>query len=88
ISDPTDLYAMLREFGSSIAGAVTIADPDAASRTKPRHEPISEGEILQRLRRAVSDGDLGSDDQSRSMLAGLQPKLPHEASHQGPRELA
>ncbi|MGO8956888.1 MAG: type II toxin-antitoxin system HipA family toxin [Streptosporangiaceae bacterium] len=75
ISDPTDLYAMLREFGSSIAGAVTIADPDAASRTKPRYEPISEGEILQRLRRAVSDGDLGSDDQSRSMLAGLQPKL-------------
>ena len=24
ISNPTDLYAMLREFGSSIAGAVTI----------------------------------------------------------------
>jgi serine/threonine-protein kinase HipA len=75
ISDPTDLYAMLREFGSSIAGAVTIADPDAASRTKPRYEPISDGEIFQRLRRAASDGDLGSDDQSRSMLAGLQPKL-------------
>ena len=34
IRDPTDLYAMLREFGSSIAGAVTIADPDAMSRTE------------------------------------------------------
>jgi serine/threonine-protein kinase HipA len=75
ISDPTDLYAMLREFGSSIAGAVTIADSDAASRTVPHYEPVSDGEILQRLRRAASDGDLGSDDQSRSMLAGLQPKL-------------
>ncbi len=75
ISDPTDLYAMLREFGSSIAGAVTIAEPGAARRTAPRYEPISEGEILRRLRRAASDGDLGSDDQSRSMLAGLQPKL-------------
>jgi serine/threonine-protein kinase HipA len=75
ISDPADLYAMLREFGSSIAGAVTISDPAAASRTKPRYEPVSEGEILRRLRRAASDGDLGSDDQSRSMLAGLQPKL-------------
>jgi serine/threonine-protein kinase HipA len=75
ISDPTDLFAMLREFGSSIAGAVTIADPGVASRTAPRYKPVSDGEILQRLRRAASDGDLGSDDQSRSMLAGLQPKL-------------
>src|ERR1700722_4714426 len=73
--DPTDLYAMLREFGSSIAGAVTIADPDAASHTEPSYEPISEREIIQRLRRAASNSDLGSDDQSRSMLAGYQPKL-------------
>lgn len=56
IRDPTDLYAMFREFGSSIAGAVTIADPDAASRTEPRYEPIGEREIIQRLRRAASDG--------------------------------
>src|ERR1700759_3432669 len=28
IRNPTDLYAMLREFGSSIAGAVTVSDPD------------------------------------------------------------
>jgi len=75
ISNPTDLYAMLREFGSSIAGAVTMGDPDTASRTQPRFEPISDGEIIKRLQRAANDGDLGSDDQSRSMLAGLQPKL-------------
>src|ERR1700722_2376120 len=31
IRNPADLYAMLREFGSSIAGAVTIGDPDKAS---------------------------------------------------------
>jgi serine/threonine-protein kinase HipA len=75
ISNPADLYAMLREFGSSIAGAVTITDPDLVSRTQPRYEPISDGEIIKRLRRAANDGDLGSDDQSRSMLAGYQPKL-------------
>lgn len=75
IPNPTDLYLMLREFGGSIAGAVTIGDPQTARRTHPRYEPISEGEIIQRLRRAASDGDLGSDDQSRSMLAGYQPKL-------------
>ena len=64
--------------GSSAArlpGAVTVADPDAAKGTEPRYEPISEGEIIRRLRRAASDGDLGSDDQSRSMLAGGGPKL-------------
>ena len=66
---------MLREFACSIAGAVTIGDPQAARQTQPRYEPISDGEIIQRLRRAASDGDLGSDDQSRSMLAGYQPKL-------------
>jgi serine/threonine-protein kinase HipA len=75
IRDPTDLYAMLREFGSSIAGAVTVGDPEIATRTQPRYEPVSDGEIIVRLRRAASDGDLGSDDQSRSMLAGYQPKL-------------
>jgi serine/threonine-protein kinase HipA len=75
ISNPTDLYAMLREFGSSIAGAVTVSDPDTASRTKPSYEPISDGDIIKRLQRAANDGDLGSDDQSRSMLSGMQPKL-------------
>lgn len=75
ISSPADLYAILREFGSSIAGAVTVTDPDTASRTQPTYEPISDGEIIRRLRRAANDGDLGSDDQSRSMLAGLQPKV-------------
>jgi serine/threonine-protein kinase HipA len=66
---------MLREFGSSIAGAVTVSDPGTASQTKPHYEPISEGEFIRRLQRAANDGDLGSDEQSRSMLAGLQPKL-------------
>lgn len=75
IANPTDLYAMLREFGSSIAGAVTISDPQTARQTQPYYEPISDAEIIRRLRRAASDGDLGSDDQSRSMLAGYQPKL-------------
>jgi serine/threonine-protein kinase HipA len=75
ISSPTDLYSMLREFGSSIAGAVTIGDPQAAHQSRPRYEPIGNNEIIARLRRAASEGDLGSDDQSRSMLAGYQPKL-------------
>ena len=75
ISNPTDLYAMLGEFGSSIAGAVAIGDPQAARRSEPSYEPLSDGQIISRLRRAASDGDLGSDDQSRSMLAGYQPKL-------------
>ena len=66
---------MLREFGSSIACAVTVSDQDTASRTQPSYEPVSDGGIIKRLQRAANDGDLGSDEQSRSMLAGLQPKL-------------
>jgi serine/threonine-protein kinase HipA len=66
---------MLREFGSSIAGAVTIGDPQTARRSQPRYDPVCNSDILARLRRAASDGDRGSDDQSRSMLAGSQPKL-------------
>jgi serine/threonine-protein kinase HipA len=75
ISNQADLYALLREFGSSIAGAVTVTDPGTRSQTQPSYEPVSDGEIIKRLKRAADDGDLGSDDQSRSMLAGLQPKL-------------
>src|SRR6185437_12647693 len=62
-------------FGSSIAGALTISDPKTAKQSAPRYQAIGEAEIILRLRRAASEGDLGSDDQSRSMLAGLQPKL-------------
>ena len=57
IGSPTELYAMLREFGGSIAGAVTIGDPGAARRSQPRYEPAVEAEIIARLRRAASDGD-------------------------------
>ena len=67
IANPADLYAMLREFGASIAGAVTVGDPDAATRTQPAYEPTSDGKIIRRLQRAANDGDLGSDDQDRSM---------------------
>jgi len=45
ISNPTDLYAMLSEFGSSIAGAVTISDPDVARQTTPRSAGIRAGEF-------------------------------------------
>ena len=58
-----------------LLAGLLASDPDTASQTQPCYEPISECEIIKRLRRAANDGDLGSDDQSRSMLAGLQPKL-------------
>ena len=36
---------------------------------------MSDGGMIRRLQRGADDGDLGSDDQSRSMLDGLQPKV-------------
>jgi serine/threonine-protein kinase HipA len=72
---PADLYGLLGEFGASMAGAVTVADPDRVPPVRPRYERISDGDIAARLRRAAADGDLGDDGQAHSMLAGFQPKL-------------
>ena len=63
----------------SASSAVDRRRGDAATRTarrsQPRYEPIGDGEIIARLRRAASDGDLGSDDQSRRCWLAYQPKL-------------
>ena len=75
ISSPADLYAMLREFGNSIAGAVTVSDPDTASQTQPRTSRSVTARSSSASSGPRNNGDLGSDDQSRSILTGLRPKL-------------
>jgi hypothetical protein len=56
-------------------------DVVATVRFSSRYETISDGEIIARLRRAASDGDLGADDQSRSMLAGYHAVLQRGGIH-------
>lgn len=69
-----DLFGFLREFGSSIAGALTFRD-SAGQVLDARYTPVSPRLLRRELQRAVKEHDQGIRDDSRSMLAGFQPKL-------------
>ena len=71
----TDLFALLREFGGSIAGAVSLRAPNESKSYSPQYSSIEPKTIAARLRQAVERHDLGLQDDSRSMLPGFQPKL-------------
>ncbi len=73
--DPDDLYAILSEFGGSIAGAVTLRDPDESTTFHPDYDELTERTVASRLQQAIDEHDLGARDDSRSMLPGFQPKL-------------
>lgn len=72
--DANDLFGLLREFGGSIAGAVTF-HPDTPRKMTPAYALLNDREVSQRLLQAVEQHDLGIQDDSRSMLPGFQPKL-------------
>lgn len=72
---PDDLFALLREFGGSIAGALTFRTPDESPAYRPRYDPVDDREIARLLKRAIEQHDLGVHDDSRSMIPGFQPKL-------------
>ncbi len=73
--DPADLFGLLREFGASIAGALTFARADEPADFAPRYDPLSTREVASRLRQALEKHDLGVQADSRSMIPGFQPKL-------------
>ncbi len=73
--DPDNLFALLREFGGSIAGAVTLREPDELPQYQPTYEPLSEHQLANRLQQAVTDSDQGLPTDSRSTLPGYQPKV-------------
>ncbi|MGO2932665.1 type II toxin-antitoxin system HipA family toxin [Microbacterium sp.] len=72
--EPNDLFAFLREFGTSIAGALTFWSSNVTAR-EPRYTPIAPKLLRRELQRAIKEHDLGIRDDSRSMLAGFQPKV-------------
>lgn len=73
--DKEDLFALLREFGGSIAGAVTLRQPNESPSYRPIYEPLDDRALAAKLRQAVNDGDQGIPDDSRSTLPGYQPKV-------------
>lgn len=73
--DEGDLFALLAEFGGSIAGAVTLRREDESSETRPHYEPMSESQLEAKLTQAITESDQGLPDDSRSTLPGYQPKV-------------
>ena len=70
-----DLFALLAEFGGSVAGAVSLrrAGEDAADR--PEFDALTDRELSAKLKQALEDSDQGIVDDSRSTLPGYQPKV-------------
>jgi|SRR5665213_141179 len=73
--DKDDLYALLREFGGSIAGAVTLRQPRETKRHRADYEPLDDQSLEKKLQRALVDSDQAIADDSRSALPGYQPKV-------------
>ncbi|HEY5266507.1 MAG TPA: HipA domain-containing protein, partial [Acidimicrobiales bacterium] len=73
--DKDDLFALLREFGGSIAGAVTLRRPDEPKAYRPAYEPLTDRALSTKLKQALDDNDQAIADDSRSTLPGYQPKV-------------
>lgn len=73
--DMEDLFALLREFGGSIAGAVSLRRTDESPDYRPSWEELSEHALETKLKQAIRDSDQGIPDDSRSTLPGFQPKV-------------
>jgi serine/threonine-protein kinase HipA len=73
--DKNDLFALLREFGGSVAGAVTLRNPEESPAYRPTYEPLSDKALAAKLLQALKDADQGLPEDSRSTLPGYQPKV-------------
>jgi serine/threonine-protein kinase HipA len=73
--DKDDLFALLNEFGGSIAGAVTLRRQDETATSHLTYEQLSDRALEVKLKRAITDSDQGIPDDSRSTLPGYQPKV-------------
>ncbi len=73
--DSADLFALLNEFGGSIAGAVTLRRPGESGSSRPEYEPLTDRALAAKLRQALKESDQGIPDDSRLTLPGYQPKV-------------
>lgn len=73
--DKDDLFALLNEFGGSIAGAMTLQRAVEDASFRPAYEPLGDRELAVKLKQALERSDQGAADDSRSTLPGYQPKV-------------
>ena len=78
--DPADLFGLLREFGGSMAGAVTIRalEPAASERATGYLEELTPESLADRLRQSLKETDQGVPDDSRSALPVVTPDRMNE----------
>jgi serine/threonine-protein kinase HipA len=73
--DKDDLFALLREFGGSLAGAVTLRQPNESTSYVANYEFLDDDQLEKKLQQALDDSDQAIADDSRSALPGYQPKV-------------
>jgi serine/threonine-protein kinase HipA len=73
--DPDSLFALLSEFGGSLAGAITLRRQEEPAPHVPTYQPLDDTALAVLLKRALDDSDQGIPDDSRSTLPGYQPKV-------------
>ena len=71
--DKSDLFALLNEFGGSIAGAVSLRRQHEIATSHLSYEQLSDRALEAKLKQAITDSDQGIPDDSRSALPGYQP---------------
>ncbi|GAA4485787.1 type II toxin-antitoxin system HipA family toxin [Microbacterium panaciterrae] len=84
-----DLFGFLREYGGSLAGALSFRQRDE----QPTYAELSPSALNRALKEAIGKRNQGTRDDSRSMIPGFQPKvlvarfgsggwmLPHGSAH-------
>lgn len=68
---PNDLFAFLREYGGSLAGALRFS----VEEEPPRYERMTSAMLGRALSEASDQHTQGARDDSRSMIPGFQPKV-------------
>lgn len=66
-----DLFAFLREYGGSLAGALSFRRPSDSG----DYEPLSDSGLRRALRDSIGKSNQAARDDSRSMIPGFQPKI-------------
>lgn len=74
--DGTDLFGMLRSYGVTMAGSLSVRTDDPNDDITPTYEPLNRSGLRKKLLEARDAYTLGNDpDSGRSTIAGFQPKL-------------
>lgn len=74
--DQSDLFGLLRRYGLTMAGALSIRTDEATDNIEPGYRELSDRDLVKKIKKAVKESDLGNEpDSGRSTITGFQAKL-------------